>query len=192
VRGPVFCAAEPVPGSMLRWYARSLYARRMCGRVIWSSGSLRYAIVYRWLSDASSRAENRARRGTDGPSFELPTGNNSCSRAHCIASAAPSPGSAYCSQRGGLTSSRLRRIVETSWRPVRITGVEHAGKRAGSPCCSFWSLCRRCRWLCNCLDHLSLERTPARLASLFRHPAWARIDCDLYGLAVWVVVRSPT
>jgi hypothetical protein len=45
VRGPVFSAAEPVPGSMLRWYARSLYARRMCGRVIWSSGSLRYAIV---------------------------------------------------------------------------------------------------------------------------------------------------
>jgi hypothetical protein len=75
---------------------------------------------------------------------------------------------------------------------ARITGVEHAGKRAGSPCRSFWSLCRRCRWLCNCLDHLRLERTPARLASLFRHPARARISCDPYGLAVWVVVRQRT
>src|SRR5260221_8401319 len=164
----------------------------MCGRVIWSSGSLRYAIVYRWLSDASSRAENRARRGTDGPSFELPNRKQQLlARAlHCERRALARIGVLF--SRGGLTSSRLRRIVETSWRPVRITGVEHAGKRAGSPCCSFWSLCRRCRWLCNCLDHLSLERTPARLASLFRHPAWARIDCDLYGLAVWGVVRSPT
>src|SRR5262249_20177658 len=74
----------------------------------------------------------------------------------------------------------------------RDSGVEHAGKRAGSPCCSFWSLCRRCRCLYNCLDHLRLERTPARLASLFRHPARARITCDPYGLAVWVVVRQRT
>jgi hypothetical protein len=89
--------------------------------------------------------------------------------------------------RPRLIATRLRRIYGVFLKPAATdSGVEHAG----SPCRSIRSLWGRCRCLCNCLDPLRLERTPTRLASLFRHPARARINYDLRGLAVWVVVSQ--
>jgi len=90
------------------------------------------------------------------------------------------------------TLSRLRHIIGVfSETALADSGMEDARKRPRSARRSIRSLWSRCRCLCNCLDPLRLERTLVWLASLFRHPARARINYYLRGLAAWVGLGSP-